>query len=226
MVSQSVPADAATPTWWRRMLAAEREALLGGSPADERMLWLSVAGAVSEPRAAGVLDLVVHGERLGGDLQAASSEWPLRDDSFDRVVLQHALEAADDAQSLLDEALRVLKPERGIAVLAVGAMGWTRLKLHFADCGAPPLRVQPLRALLDALVQRGCVDLRVSRVDFDGSAQARVSAPARLWSGLCLVEARKRRELPNVRPLRARGRSPAAVSGWVARPTSRSGLAA
>lgn len=52
MVSQSVPADAATPTWWRRMLAAEREALLGGSPADERMMWLSVAGAVSEPRAA------------------------------------------------------------------------------------------------------------------------------------------------------------------------------
>lgn len=226
MVPHSTPAVALPASWWQRLLAAERQTLATAVVADERELWLSVAGAPAAVPTAGVLELVQSGQLLEGDVRAACAQWPLRDDSIDRVVLQHVLEAGGDVDELLDEAIRVLKPERSIALFAIGALGWTRCKLHFAATGAPQLRVRSTRTLLEALATRGCVDLRVSRVDFDGDAEARVTAPARIWSGLCLIEARKRRELPNVRQLRARGRAQVPVSGWVARPTSRNGLAA
>ncbi len=226
MVPHSTPTVALPASWWQRLLAAERQSLVTGLVADERELWLSVAGAPPTVPAAGVLELAQRGQFLEGDLHAVCTHWPLRDDSIDRVVLQHVLEAGSVVDELLDEAIRVLKPERSIALFVVGALGWTRCKLHFGASGAPPLRVRSTRVLLEALAARGCVDLRVSRVDFDGGAEAHVAAPARIWSGLCLIEARKRRELPNVRQLRARGRAPTPVSGWVARPISRSGLAA
>jgi SAM-dependent methyltransferase len=211
--------------WWPRLLAAERRALANAPAPDERELWLSCAGGLRVVEA-GVLDLQATPLRLSGDLVAASSLWPLRDDSIDRIVLQHAVEVVPDVDALLDEALRVLKPERRILLLTVGALGWTRCRAQFADSGAPALRVHGTRSLLEALAARGCVDLRVSRVDFDGRDGARVQAPARMWSGLCLIEARKRHELPNVRRLRPRLRAATPASGWIARPTSRNGLAA
>lgn len=173
----------------------------------------------------GVMDLCLRDDRLSGHLEAPSMPWPLRDDSVDRVVLQHVLETAPDVEGLLDEALRVLKPEREIAVLVVGALGWTRWRLHLRDAAAPSLRIHPTRMLLEALAARDCVDLRVSRVDFDGDNEARIAAPARLWSGVYLIEARKRRVLPHQRRVRVRRRVIAPV-GWVARPASRRGLAA
>ncbi|MBK6728493.1 MAG: methyltransferase domain-containing protein [Xanthomonadales bacterium] len=226
MVLQSTPAVAVPASWWQRLLVAERQTLAAGLVDDEREIWLAVDGAAAFEPAPGVLALAQRGRHLEGDLRAIESQWPLRDDSIDRVVLQHVLEAGGRIEELLDESIRVLKPERGIALFVVGALGWTRCKLRFGDCGAPPLRVRSTRALLEALAVRGCVDLRVSQVDFDGLAEVRIAAPARIWSGLCLIEARKRRELPNVRQLRARSRAATPVSGWVARPTSRSGLAA
>jgi SAM-dependent methyltransferase len=215
----------APASWWLRLLAAERRALADAPAPDERELWLSCAVGLPVVEA-GVLDLHAAPRRLSGDLVAEPSRWPLRDDSIDRIVLQHAVEVVPDVDALLDEALRVLKPERRILLLTVGALGWTRCRAQFADSGAPALRVHGTRSLLEALAARGCVDLRVSRVDFDGRDAARVMAPARMWSGLCLIEARKRRELPNVRRLRPRLRAAAPASGWIARPTSRSGLAA
>jgi SAM-dependent methyltransferase len=192
---------------------------------DERELWMSCAGS-GPVTARGVLELQASGNLLHGDLRGEAAQWPLREDCIDRIVLQHAVEVVDDADALLDEALRVLKPERSILLLTVGSLGWTRCRLHFGASGAPGLRVHSTRTLLEALAARGCVDLRVSRVDFNGRDDARVMAPARMWSGLCLIEARKRRELPNVRRLRPRLRVAAPASGWIARPTSRTGLAA
>ena len=223
-LTRETPIDA-SPRWWPRLQAAERRALIGTPAADERELWIAAQPAETVPRS-GVLDLVADVRQLQGDFRAAVDRWPLREDSIDRVVLQHALEVVGDAEALLDEALRVLKPERSIVLVIVGALGWTRCRLHFGDSGAPILRLHSTRTLLEALAARGCVDLRVSRIDFDGRDDARVAAPARMWSGLCVIEARKRRELPNVRHLRARSRVVAPASGWIARPTPRSGLAA
>lgn len=216
--------DAVLP-WWPRLLAAERRALTTVPADDERELWMSCAGA-PQVAVGGVLALQVSARVLGGDLRAEASQWPLREDCIDRVVLQHAVEVVADADLLLDEALRVLKPERSILLLTVGALGWTRCRLQFGASGAPSLRVHSTRTLLEALAARGCVDLRVSRVEFDDRDDVRVTAPARMWSGLCLIEARKRRELPNVRRLRPHLRVAAPGAGWLARPTSRNGLAA
>lgn len=211
--------------WWPRLMAAERRALADAPAPDERELWLSCAGSPSAG-GAGVLDLQVASQRLLGGLIASPSILPLRDDCIDRIVLQHAVEVVADVEALLDEALRVLKPERRILVLTVGAFGWARCRAHFSESGAPPLRVHATRWLRDALAARGCVDLKVSCVAFDGHDTVRVQAPARMWSGLCLIDARKRRELPNVRRLRSRLHASGPASGWIARPTSRSGLAA
>ena len=214
------------PRWWPRLLNAERRALASTPATDEREVWISSLAVANDARTTGLLDLCSGQRHFDGDLRAECGLWPLRDDSVDRVVLQHVLEVVDDVDALLDESLRVLKPERNIAMIVVGAWGWTRCRLQFGDSGAPALRMYSTRLLLETLAARGCVDLRVSRIEFDGRNAARVCAPARMWSSLCLIEARKRRELPNVRQLRARRRVVAPTSGWIARPTSRNGLAA
>jgi SAM-dependent methyltransferase len=216
--------DALQP-WWLRLLLAERRALEALPAHDERELWLAPAGSLAY-RQTGTLDLRATALSLDGDLRADNATWPLREDSIDRVVLQHVLEVATDADAVLDEALRVLKPERRVLVLALGALGWTRCRLKFSGSGAPALRVHSTRTLLEALAARGCVDLRVSRVEFDGRERVQVLTPARMWSGLCLIEARKRRELPNVRRLRPRLHVPAPGGGWIARPSSCTGIAA
>jgi SAM-dependent methyltransferase len=226
MLPAATPANDATPSLWRRLLAAERTRLWQPPADDERCVWLGgesarVAGET------GTLELsVVDGQSLGGDLSCAVEAWPLRDDSVDRVVLQHVLERVADAEIVLDEAVRVLKPERSLLILVVAAYGWTRFRLRWSASGAPPLTAMPVTPLRLALEQRDCVDLRISRVDFDGRESVRTVLPVRPWSGLCLIEARKRRELPNVRPLAARRRREALAQGWIARPTSRNGLAA
>jgi len=214
-------------SWWQRLLSAERRALCPQLAADERGIWIAANAVARDIDTPGMLDLVVGGGRkLSGDLHAEASNWPLRDDSVDHVLLQHAFEVAAERDALLDEAVRVLKPEREIRLLFIGAWSWTRCRLQFRDSGAPPMFTPSSQHLLDALVQRGCADVRMSRVEFDGESTAVIGAPPRFWSGVCLVEARKRHELPNVRRLRARAPVVATQPGWAAHPTSRSGLAA
>lgn len=219
------PTQDAMP-WWARLLGAERRALAGRADGEEREAWVRCAGPIANlpPH---LLDLQLGDDELSGDLRAAKDRWPIRDDSLDRIVLQHALEVSSDLEGLLDEALRVLKPEREIVLLTVGALSWVRCRLRFADCGAPAdLRVHTTGLIQSALAARGCVDLRVSEIDFDGSDSVRVAGAVRMWSGLCLIEARKRHELPNVRRLRPRSRLAERPPGWVVRPSSRLGVAA
>ena len=227
MPPSSVAAEDPPASWWRRLLAAERRALCPELAADERGVWVAPADATRTAPVSGMLDLLIDGPRgIAGDLRAEAGGWPLRDDSVDHVMLQHAFEVSEDRDALLDEALRVLKPERDIQLLVIGAWSWTRCRLQFRDSGAPPMFVPSSQHLLDGLSQRGCAELRVSRIEFDGAATAVVGAPPRFWSGVCLIQARKRHELPNVRRLGARSRVIDAQPGWVAHPTSRTGLAA
>ena len=213
-------------SWWQRILAAERAALLPNAAADERNLWIA-AGAVNVGGVAGTLDLAIEGRmRLAGALRCASRALPLRDDSVDSVILQHALEVVDDHESLLDEALRVLKPERNIVLVVVGALSVYRLKAQWRDSGAPRLLIPHASDLQQALARRGCVEFKMSRITIDRQGRANLAPGTRFWSGLQVIEARKRTELPNVRRLGARQVVTGARNGWVARPSARKGIAA
>lgn len=213
-----------TDSWWQRLLAAERAEVSARTGVEDRTVWLA---AVPSTKSGDELELYLRGDRqVDGALRAEAGAWPLRDDSVDRIVLQHVVEMAADADALLDEAMRVLKPERSIVLLVVGAWSFTRFKTRWLDTGAPRLQVPALRDLCDALSTRDCVDLRVSRIAFQDGAQARITVGARPWSGLLMIEARKRRELPNSRRAVVRQRVTRARAGWVARPSSRSGNAA
>lgn len=226
MRSAANPPPDAPASLWQRLLAAERARLWTPAADDERGVWMTASGSPPDSTQ-GVLELTLADPRsLHGGLHFAADAWPLRDDSVDRVVLQHALERVADPESLLDEALRVLKPERSLMILMVAAFGWTRFRLRWSGSGAPELAATTLSAMREALEQRDCVDLRCSRIEFDGRDGIQTRSPARPWSGLCLIEARKRRELPNVRALSSRRRKAAPAAGWIARPTSRNGLAA
>ncbi len=213
-------------SWWQRLLAAERAALCVPAGTEDRTLWMAAVPA--PPMASGdALELFLHGDRLvDGALRAEIGAWPLRDDSVDRIVLQHVVEVAADADALLDEALRVLKPERSIVLLVVGAWSVTRFKMRCFDTGAPRLQVPGLRDLCGALNARDCVDVCVSRIAFRDGAPVRIASGARPWSGLLMIEARKRRELPNLRRSVVRQRVTRARAGWVARPSSSNGIAA
>ncbi|MBK7043467.1 MAG: methyltransferase domain-containing protein [Rhodanobacteraceae bacterium] len=213
------------PRWWPRLLNAERRALASTPATDEREVWISSLAVANDARTTGLLDLCSGQRHFDGDLRAECGLWPLRDDSVDRVVLQHVLEVVDDVDALLDESLRVLKPERNIAMIVVGAWGWTRCRLQFGDSGAPALRMHSTRLLLETLAARGASICAFHASSLMAECCARLRA-GKKWSSLCLIEARKRRELPNVRQLRARRRVVAPTSGWIARPTSRNGLAA
>lgn len=226
MRSAATPPSFAPASLWLRLHAAERARLWIPAAADERMVWMAGAGPMADSTD-GVLELgLSNAQSIAGGLRCAAEGWPLRDDSVDRVVLQHVLERVATPELLLDEALRVLKPERSVIILFVAAFGWTRFRLRWPGSGAPSLAATTLSGLRESLLQRDCVDLQCSRITFDGGNAIQTRVPARPWSGLCMIEARKRRELPNVRPLGARRRDSAPASGWIARPTSRNGLAA
>ncbi len=98
-----------------------------------------------------MLDLQATPLRLNGDLVAAPSLWPLRDDSIDRIVLQHAVEVVPDVDALLDEALRVLKPERRILLLTVGALGLTQASAPLAASKSSSLVLVPHTGMLPRL---------------------------------------------------------------------------
>jgi len=226
VISHSGASGSQADSWWQRLLTAERTEVCARTGIEDRTVWVAALPApLTTPGDA--LELFMRGDRLvDGSLRAEIGAWPLRDDSVDRIVLQHVVELAADADALLDEALRVLKPERSIVLLVVGAWSVTRFRTRWFDTGAPRLHVPGLRDLCDALSARDCVDLRVSRIVFRDGSPARIAGGAQPWSGLLMIEARKRRELPNLRRTGVRQRVTRARAGWVARPSSRAGIAA
>jgi len=76
------------------------------------------------------------------------ARWPLANDSIDRLVLMHGLEASDHPLALLDEAHRVLSPQGKALVVVANRSGfWARRDVTPFGQGRPYTRSQ-IEALL------------------------------------------------------------------------------
>jgi SAM-dependent methyltransferase len=226
----TAPPDPPTVQWSRRLLAAESawmQPLL--ATAGERLLWIvPPGGECSMPDRASVLRLTMAGAALAGDLRARATEWPFDDDAFDGIVMQHPLEAGLAIDRLLDEAVRVLRPESSLWLLASGAATLCRFRLASAlGVARWPAAFRP-GSMQAVLSRQGCVDIHCASLAFDarrGALQA--AARALPWSSVILMHARKRRSATVVRPRALAEAATARLQGMPApAPASRVGVAA
>lgn len=114
--------------------------------------WLDELGearrtVAAMPQAQGVEDWPTAGRNRA--LLVTDSRLPFAAASFDRVLLVHALEEADDARALLGEVGRVLAPSGRLVVVAAARAGlWSRAERTPFGHGRPYTRSQ-----LEALVR-------------------------------------------------------------------------
>jgi SAM-dependent methyltransferase len=141
--------------------------------------------------------------KSGSSLVALSEEtaFPLADESFERILLIHALEHSEEVRPMLREIWRVLAPEGRLLVIAPHRRGpWAASERTPFGHGQPYSRVQIVRLLEDCLFEPGRPQSGLflppmrSRLilRWPGSWEG---VGARLWSGLggvVLVEATKR----------------------------------
>lgn len=195
-----------------------------------RVLWLSpvAVGAVTQcmPDA---MNVFAAGSWMDGDLRAALAHWPLQDDCLDGVVLQHGLEVGLDLDTLIAEAIRVLKPECSLWVLANGAASLSRFRLTKAMGTGRPFWPSAFRTgAFEATMRRsGCVDVEFTSLAFDrrlGTLAAMAHAVP--WSTVILGHARKRRSANILRPRAMRSFANTRLPAMPALPASRVGLAA
>ena len=220
--------DAGNGSWSQRLLSAESSWLQQHVGMFERLLWigpLSPATPLSEQ--AGVLGLTASKTELLGDLRAEIGQWPFEDDSFDGVVLQHPLEAGLHLDVLIAEAVRVLRPEAQLWLLATGAASSCRFRLASA-LGVVrwpvALRAGALQASLSA---QGCVDVQRTSFAFDAALGSLKSMTRALpWASVTLLRARKRRSANILRPRAMHIPAGSRLAGLPALPASRVGLAA
>lgn len=141
---------------------------------------------------------------------------PLPDNVADRVLLVHALEAAERVEPFLREVWRVMAPEgRLIAVVPNRAGLWARFDATPFGQGRPYSRSQLDRLLADALFTPLDWDYALHMPPFERQivlkstttferAGSRLSRPL---GGVIIVEARKEmfRAIPKAKPVRALG---------------------
>jgi SAM-dependent methyltransferase len=82
------------------------------------------------------------------------SRLPFIDSVFDRVLVVHALEEAENAQAMLRELWRVMSPEGRLVVIAANRLGlWARADATPFGHGRPYNRSQLGRLLSDAMFE-------------------------------------------------------------------------
>jgi len=102
-------------------------------------------GAVPWPEERGAASLTALGEE---------ARMPFAEAVFDRIILVHALEEAEDLRRLLREFWRVLAPEGRMAVITAHRAGaWSRADSTPFGHGRPFSRAQLTRILTDALFE-------------------------------------------------------------------------
>lgn len=220
---------ATTPTqrWAQSLLAAERDWMRERLSGLDRLLWISPSNA-SASDVPNELQLALKGGILDGDMRAALAEWPLRDDSLECVVIQHPLEAGVSLDPLLDEAMRVLKPECSLWLVSTGTASICRFKLARAlASGARWPGAFRFSTFQSGMLRRGGVDMELRSFAFDYGAGALAAMSRSVpWAPVLLAHARKRRSASILRPRELRSLTSAGVSGMPALPASRVGLAA
>jgi hypothetical protein len=223
------PNPAPSQRWAHSLLGAERDWMRPHLSALERLLWIgpAMAGAAADafPNA---LQVAMQGGILDGDLRASLIDWPLRDDCMDGVVIQHPLEAGLDIEPLLDEAMRVLKPECSLWLVASGTASMCRFRLARAlAAGALWPSAFRFGAYQHGMARRGAVDFELSPLAFDAEFGSLAAMTRSLpWAPVLLVHARKRRSANILRPRALRSLPSAGVPAMPALPASRVGLAA
>lgn len=157
-------------------------------------LLLAHAGAPRRPAAPPGRALVAH-----------EAEFPLPDNFFDRVLLLHALEAADSARALLRETWRVMAPEGRLVAVAPNRRGlWARIERTPFGHGRPYSAGQLAALLRDAAFHPQPPSSLLHAPPLPGRLFARVAPAwervARRWGspfgGLVAAEAGKRVHIP------------------------------
>lgn len=179
---------------------------------------------------------VIHWPAMAGNATALVEDnaWPLPDGCFDRILLVHALETAEDLRGLLRESWRVLAPQgRLIAVVPRRRGAWSGSERTPFASGQPFSRSQLTGLLSESMLAVRRVGGALYLPPWPGLARSRAMALADRvgthlipgLSGLLIVECEKRIFAPT--PLR-RVRRPAPAPAWgaagrpVAAPFSRS----
>ncbi len=138
----------------------------------------------------------------GGTLvSCAEHRLPFADEMFDRIVLLHALEEADNPRLMLREAWRVLAPEGRIVVAAANRRSfWSLHEGNAFGHGRPWTRRQLINFMNDSLYQ---VTASTTAVHMPPLNWSIITAASRSWErvgeqltpglgGVVLVEAVKR----------------------------------
>ena len=190
------------PEWLAHLLSAELRWISPHLEEDQRVLWIApdVDPAL---KSATHFNLRVSGpDRLIGDALVHRMEWPMLDDSLDHVVLQHPVDAGLPLLSLLDEAVRVLKPERELWLFASGSASLNRFRfpsaLGHARSWPPACNLAEVESWL---ADRGCSE--VAHFDFSGlnsTGDLKPCARWLSWPSIVLLRARKRRSAAVLRP--------------------------
>ena len=91
--------------------------------------------------------------RYADNVVAIPEALPFEAEAFDLVVLLHCLEFSEHKDKVLEEALRVLKPEGRLLVTSINPWGpWMLARKDFAGCDCKPLAAVELRQKLKDLV--------------------------------------------------------------------------
>ncbi|MFC5741077.1 methyltransferase domain-containing protein [Dyella tabacisoli] len=196
-----------------RGLLAEETAALSSDLlrcAGTHALWLTAVKRDTPP----VLPLLgcwaqlrLAAEHYEGDLYARADELlPFIDDAFDLVLLRHALEVAPTAQSLLQEAIRVLAPGGMLVITGIHPLSGWMPWVYWHGRGQASSPKSPLK--VERWLRRAELDIeRVQRVGRCWpSAETTLQGEHVLGGGYVLI-ARKRRRM--AMPIRLR---PKAVS--------------
>jgi SAM-dependent methyltransferase len=159
-------------------------------------------GALVWPRSGRILSALVEEDQL-----------PLADNSVDRLLVVHCLEAGERVRPLLRELWRVLAPEGRLLIVVPNRRGvWARLDSTPFGHGQPYSRSQLETLLLQSLFTPIDWDSALhlpplGRPIFLRSAAAWERIGSRLWpafAGVLIVEARKETTAPVGKGLAAR----------------------
>jgi len=157
------------------------------------------------PAGQGVIPWPGEGKRLSA--VSTESELPFAENSFDKILLLHALEFSEELHPMLTEIWRVLRPQGRLVVVVPNRRGvWARIERTPFGNGHPFTGVQLTRLLRD----HGFVSLRQQMTLYVPPSQLHVVLRmsglwqklggrfARPFGGLLLVEAEK--EIYEARP--------------------------
>ena len=142
-------------------------------------LWQDSARACLAAIPEGIGETHMPGPRGGRAVRVPEQRLPFADGVFDRMILLHALEEADNPRLLLREAWRVLAPEGRIIIATTNRKSlWSVNERHPFGHGRPWTRRQLIQLLNDGLFQ---VTASTTAVHMPPLDTALITGASRAW---------------------------------------------